>query len=260
MKPSIPWHLLWQFTRRDIEMRFRGSMLGLAWLLLTPLLMLSLFTLVFHGIFGMKWPGVAQQSAIEFGLVLFAGLSVYQFFAEVINRAPLLIVNQPNLVNKVVFPLWILPTATTLSAAVSLGVNVLLLLIASAALTGMSVSWLWLPLLCLPVLLGVLGGAYLFAALGVYWRDLPHLLGMAVTALMFLSPIFYPLAAVPAQWQEWFMLNPLTMAIEPIRAALFQAQAPSLSSLLLLYAVGIGCLLLGSWVFSRLKQGFADVV
>jgi len=260
MNTPFPLHLLWQFTRRDVEMRFRGSLLGIGWLLLTPLLMLSLFTLVFHGIFGMKWPGVAQQSAVEFGLVLFAGLSVYQFFAEVMNRAALAVVNQPNLVNKVVFPLWILPTSLTLSAAVNWMVQLFILLIASALLTGVSLSWLWLPVLLLPVLLGVWGGACLFAALGVYWRDLPHLLSMAVMALMFLSPIFYPLSAVPAHWQDWFMLNPLTMAIEPIRAALFQASAPELTSLIALYGVGIASAWLGYWVFTRLKQGFADVV
>lgn len=256
----IPWHLLWQFTQRELHTRFRGSLLGLAWLWLTPLLTLLLFTLVFHGIFGMKWPGAQSQDAFSFGLFLFVGLSAYQLFAEVVNRSALLIVGQPNLVTKVVFPLWVLPSSLFGAAVGQYLASLLLLLAVIGWYQGPLWTWLWLPLVLLPFFMGIWGGALLFASLGVYVRDLGHVLGMATTAIMFLSPIFYPLSAVPESWRDWLLLNPLTLVIEPLRALLLLNQSPSLTALLALYALGLLSAAVGWWSFKRLSKGFADVI
>lgn len=257
---NLSAHLLWQFTQRDLMVKYQGTMLGLTWLLITPLLMLTLFTLVFHGIFGMKWPQAQSQSAIEFALFLFAGLSLFQFFSDVINRAAGLIVSQPNLVTKVVFPLWILPLAVTLASAVPWIISMLLLLFTVGFMQGLVWTWLWLPLLILPVLLSVLGAAWLIAALGVYLRDLSQLLAMLTTALMFLSPIFYPLSAVPQAWQSWFSLNPLALIIEVFRDLLVLQQAPSWQSLGLIYLLAAISMTLGWLSFRKLQRGFADVL
>lgn len=256
----IPWQLIWQFTKRDLSLKFHGSFVGIGWLLLTPLLTLLLFTFVFHGIFGMKWPGTHEQSAFSFALFLFVGLSVYQFFSEVINRSATLVLSQPNLVTKVVFPLWILPVTLSLSASMSLLVSLLLLLGVAAFYVGISLTWLWIPVILLPLLLGTLGGAWLFAAIGVYVRDIGQILGMSTTAMMFLSPIFYPLASVPAAWQHWFMLNPITLVVEPLRNVIMLHQSPDILWLLALYGVGIVFFGLGLISFTKLKKGFADVL
>lgn len=256
----FPWHLLWQFTQRELQTRFRGSLLGMAWLWLTPLLTLSLFTLVFHGIFGMKWPGAQSQDAFSFGLFLFVGLSAYQLFAEVINRSATLIVSQPNLVTKVVFPLWILPTSLLGSSIGQYLASLTLLLLAIGLYQGASWTWLWLPIMLLPFFLAIWGGALFFASLGVYARDLGHLLGLATTALMFLAPIFYPLSAVPESWRHWLLLNPLTLIIEPMRGLLLLNQTPSVNDISVLYAVAVVCVGFGWWTFNRLSKGFADVI
>jgi len=251
---------LWQFTRRDLKARFSGSMFGWYWLWLTPLITLSLFTLVFHGIFGMKWPGASTQDAFTFALFLFAGLSSYQFFAEVINKSPSLVTSQPNLVTKVIFPLWILPTSSFFGSVVQYSVSLMLLIIVAGFYLGISWTWLWLPVILLPFLLGVWGASLIFAAIGTYVRDMTQLLGMATTAIMFLSPIFYPLSAVPESWRNWLWLNPLTLVIEPLRNALLLAEHPDLLLLAALYLLGITSLILGAWTFKQLSKGFADVL
>jgi lipopolysaccharide transport system permease protein len=257
---ALQLHLIWQFTKRDLLARYQGSVLGLAWLLITPILMLILFTLVFHGIFGMKWPSAQTQSPIEFALFLFVGLSVFQFFADVINRSATLIISQPNLVTKVVFPLWVLPIAASLATSVSLMINIGLLLIAVTFMQGASWVWLWLPMMVLPLFIFMIGIAWLLAAIGVYLRDLSQILSMIVTALMFLSPIFYPLSAVPEAWQSWFMLNPLAVVIEQFRQVLILQLAPDMGSLVLMYLLAITIAIVGWFSFAKLQKGFADVL
>ena len=252
--------LIWQFTRRMLFSEFRGSLLGLGWLLLRPLVMLGVYVLVFHGIFGAKWPGVVDFSAWDYGLYVFVGLAVFQFFSESLIRACGLIYGQPNLVSKVVFPLEVLPTALALSGMVVLAVNFVLLLGVLLFLGMGSLSWLWLPLVLLPLVLMTWGLALLVSALGVYVRDLAQVLGMGMTALMFLSPIFYAVGAVPERWQAWFALNPLAQVIGMLRDVILLHRGLDLGSLVVMWVVALGFVGLGLWVFGRLKRGFVDVL
>lgn len=252
--------LLRQFVVREMSSRYHGSLLGGLWWILTPLLMLAIFTLVFHGIFGMKWPGAQTSSPIEFALFLFVGLGVFQMVSEVWSKAPLLISQQPNLVTKVVFPLWILPLSSTIASALGWLAGLMLLLMLAAWTNDVFASWLLLPFVLLPIVLIVAGTGLALAAVGVFWRDLAHIMAMSMTGLMFLSPIFYPMASVPESWQFWFNLNPLTLMIEPLREIILFGQVPSLHSWLILYVMAFISVLLGMWLFKRLKPGFADVM
>lgn len=259
MKP-FPSALIIQFVKRELLAKFRGSILGILWVVLLPVLMLAIFTLVFHGIFGMKWSNNPSVSALEFSLYLFVGLGVYQFASEVLNRATTLIIAQTNLVTKVVFPLWILPLVSTLVAAINWLVSFVLLLLLALWVQGVDWHWLLLPLIVLPLFIALLGVSLLFSSIGVYLRDLPHLVSMTMMGLMFLSPIFYPLSAVPESWQFWFTLNPLTQFIEPLRSLLLEKTMPSLTTWITIYGIAIGCFTFGKWVFLRLQKGFADVL
>jgi lipopolysaccharide transport system permease protein len=255
------FHLLWQFTRRDVVGRYRGSLLGLGWTLLSPLMMLAAFTLVFYGFFNLKWPVEATGSAqMDFSLQVFAGLLTFNWFAEVVNRAPGLVTSQPNLVTKVVFPLTLLPWSCVLAASFQALTSLCLLLVLTALLTGPSVTWLALPLIVAPFALLLVGLGLWLSALGVYLRDLGPMMALFTSILMFLSPIFYPLSTVPEAWQSTFLLNPLALLITQLREVIFLHQWPALLPLAGLTLAGLIMIVSGYWLFNKLRGGFADVL
>ncbi len=258
-----PWHhrgLLRQFVRRQLEARYRGTLLGVAWSLLTPLLMMTVYTLVFRYVFKMRWDN-GLDTGFDFALRLFAGMTVFGFFAEALTRSPMLVVEQPNLVKKVRFPVEILPWVNVLSALCFALPAVALLLMASLLL-GNPIHWAWLalPLIWLPLIPLLLGLGWALSAVGVFVRDVGHLLGLVVALLQFLSPVFYPVTALPQALRPFIYLNPLTPVIEQSRAAIFEGlwPEPGLWGLYLLAALMVA--FLGGWLFRRLRGGFADVL
>ncbi|WP_169330552.1 ABC transporter permease [Vreelandella jeotgali] len=254
-------YLLWQFTKRDVVSRYRGSLLGLGWTVISPLIMLSAFTLVFYGFFQLKWPVEATGSAkMDFSLQVFAGLLIFNWFAEVISRAPGLVVDQPNLVTKVVFPLPLLPWTCVLAASFQAAISMALLLVLTTFLAGASVTWLALPLVLLPYIVLMSGAAMWLSALGVYLRDLAPLTAVLTSILMFLSPIFYPLSQVPEKWQPLYLCNPLALLITQMRDVVFMHQWPSVTALAGLYLLAAVVLASGYWLFQKLRGGFADVL
>ena len=167
--------ILWRLTEREIASRYRGSLLGWGWTLLNPLLMLAVYTFVFSTVFKARWPDLQQAGSIGFAINLFAGLIVYNLFAECISKAPTLVLSQPNYVTKVIFPLELLSavavSAAAFHACTSLVVLGLFELIAQGSIP---VTALWLPLVWAPLLFCCLGLCWLLG-LGVYLRDLPQL-------------------------------------------------------------------------------------
>lgn len=252
--------LIVAMARREILGRYRGSVFGLFWTLLNPLVMLTVYTFVFSVVFNARW-GNDGGSRVEFALVLFAGLMIFNLFAECINRAPTLILANVNYVKKVVFPLEILPLislgAALFHMMVSLGVWLIFY--------GIFFGWppltaLWYPIVLLPLLMLIMGASWLLSSLGVYLRDTSQMVSVATTMLMFLSPIFYPLSALPAAYQPLLLLNPLTPVIEMVRGCLIWGQAPD-PTLLIAYflAASLTCWLGFAW-FQKTRKGFADVL
>lgn len=251
--------LLKQLAWREIASRYRGSVLGLSWPFLAPLLMLAIYSFVFGTVFQARW-GLPGESTLDFALTLFAGLIVFNFFAECLGRAPGVIAAQPNLVKKVVFPLELLPLAIVLAALFHAGASTLILIAALAAQGALSASALWLPLVWLPFVLMVAGLSWILAALGVFVRDLGQAIGMATTALLFLSPVFYPASALPERLRSWLFLNPLTVPIEQSRAVLSFGEAPSVTALCVYGLLALAVAALGLALFRRVRPGFADVL
>jgi len=250
-EPTLVW-ILWQ---RDLAQRYRGSYIGWGWTLLTPLLLLCVYVLIFQTVFSPRW---SQRD--DFVLQLFAGLMIVQIFAEVLSRSPRLIIDQPHLVKKVVFPLPLLGWITSLSA-LFLGTIYLFFFLSAAALWhGLSWYALVAPLvlwLCLPMLLAA---AWLFAALGTFVKDLQQVAGPLITLLSFLGPVFYPISALPSWLGAWVWFNPVTVPIESLRACVLLAQAPNWA-LLGAYAVVGGVLAAFSgFHFLRVQARFADVL
>lgn len=254
-------YLLWQFTRREVAARYRGSVLGLGWTLLSPLAMLGAFTLVFYGFFDLKWPQkTTGTGTMDFALQVYAGLIVFNWFAEVAGRGPSLITAQPNLVTRVVFPLPLLAWSAMLAAGFQALVSLALLMAVSTVLVGPALAWLWLPVLILPFGLMLAGMALWLSALGVYLRDIAPLMALLTSLLMFLSPVFYPAETVPEAWRGVYLLNPLAWLITQLRELLYTGQPPALGAWLVMLGLGLALCASGSWLFQRLKGGFADVL
>ena len=259
-----PWRhgsLIRILTWRDISGRYRGSLLGSFWSLLTPLLMLAVFTFVFGVVAPTRWPGAQEQGIGMFALRLLAGMVVHSLLSEVLSRAPTLVTSQPNYVTKVVFPLetlgWVSLLTGIFHAAMAL---VVLVLLDGLFGTGFSWTMLALPLILFPYALLLLGLAWLVSALGVFLRDLTQLVGPLVMVCMFLGPVFYPREAMPAAAQPWLLLNPITVPVEQVRRVLFDAQWPQWDVVAQYSLIAAATYLFGLWAFSTLKKGFADVL
>ncbi|MEB3262993.1 MAG: ABC transporter permease [Synechococcus sp.] len=253
--------LAWRLTLREVQGRYRGSLLGWGWSFLTPLLMLAVYTFVFSEVFQARWGDLEQAGPLGFAINLFAGLIVFNFFSESINRAPGLILENPNLVTKVIFPLEIL-AAVSVATACFHALTSLVVLAGFELLAQGSIppTLLWLPLVWLPLVSGCLALSWLLSALGVYVRDLGQVLGTVVSMLMFLSAVFYPLSALPEHWQPLLRLNPLVAVIEQTRRVAIAGQPPSWTYLLLGSVVGlVGCEL-AYGLFQKARRGFADVL
>jgi lipopolysaccharide transport system permease protein len=252
--------LIWQFARRDVLARYRGSLLGLGWSFLTPLLMLAVYTFVFRVVFNARW-GQAGGDDFEFALQVYAGLIVFNLFAEVVNRAPRLVLEQPNLVKKVVFPLEILPWVAVLAGLFHLVLNLVVLLAAAAFTRGSQpLSIVALPLVLVPVVPLLLGLGWFLAGLGVFVRDVGQITSLVVSLLMFLSPVFYPVSSVPERWQPWLHANPLTPVIEQVRRVVLDGLWPEWSQLALHLVIASVFAWAGARWFAATRKGFADVI
>jgi lipopolysaccharide transport system permease protein len=253
--------LIWQFARRDVLARYRGSLLGLGWSFLTPLLMLAVYTFVFRVVFKARWAEGAGVGDFEFALQMYAGLIVFSLFAEVVNRAPRLVLDQPNLVKKVVFPLEILPWIAVLAGLFHLALNLIVLLAATAIVRGgLPLSLLALPLVLAPFVPLLLGLGWFLAALGVFVRDVGQVTTLLVSLLMFLSPVFYPVSSLPERWQPWLRANPLTPVIEQLRRVALDGLWPDWPQLALHLAIASVVAWAGARWFAATRKGFADVI
>lgn len=248
--------------RRQLTGRFQGSILGRLWLLLAPLIMLSIYALVFGEILQAKWQlGNQGESLASFALILFSGLFVHQFFGECMGSAPHLILGNPNFVKKIIFPLEILPWIHTLVAGIQALFSLAVLLGAVVLLGGQAYwEWMVLPLVYLPLVLVSLGVAWLLAALGVFLRDLQQIVGFVSSALLFLSPVFYPMSMLPERLQFLVYVNPLIIIIEESRKVIFSGLMPDWRLLIGYTAVALPFMLFSLWFFQRCKRLFADVM
>ena len=255
--------LAWPLAKRDVMARYRGSVAGVLWTLIGPLTMVAIYSAVFQGVFKARWvgsAGSAEGGGIDFALRVFAGLIVFSAVAEVASRATRLMQDNANLVKRVVFPLELLCVALVLQVGLHAGLQ-LLVLGALQVLIGSglhaSAAWLllvlpWLALLLLALALGI-------ASLGCYLRDLQHLIPLAMSGLLFLSPVFYSAAAAPEALRWLLALNPLSGPIQALRAACFGDPFGLADGLIPLLLAGLSLLAMRA-LFARLRPGFADLV
>ena len=252
--------LIGQMTRREVVGRYKGSTMGLLWSLLNPIFMLVVYSFVFSVVFKARWSGT-DESHTQFAVVLFAGMLVHALFAEVLNRAPSIVMNNANYVKKVVFPLEILAVVSLGNALFHALVSLLVLLAAFAVLNGF-IHWtaILAPLVLLPLMILSLGLGWILSSLGVFMRDIEQVIGVITSILLFLSPVFFPVSAVPEPLQVWLHLNPLTFIIEQTRGVLIWGHLPDWRGLAFYLAGASGFAWLGFFWFQKTRKGFADVL
>jgi len=263
-----PWASLWrhrdlllQFTKRQIEGRHKGSLLGFGWSILNPLLMLGIYTFVFSVIFPGHFSNRPEQGPKEYAFTVFIGLTFFHLLVDSFSGAPSLVVGNPNFVKKVVFPLEILPAASV-GAAVFHFLVIMVLFFVGAFISGVGISWtaFWLPAIVLPLIMIALGLCWLLSALGVFLRDLQQLVGFASLVLMWASAIFFSPQMIPSAVWTFLRFNPLLQSIDLARHAVMWGEAPSLIRLAYVYAAGAFTLGFGLFVFRKMRPAFADVL
>ncbi len=248
-------------VQREVIGRYRGSMLGIFWSFFHPLLMLTVYTFVFSVVFKARWGVAEDESKTLFAVVLFVGMIVHGLFAEVLNRAPNLILSNVNYVKKVVFPLEILPIVTIGVALFHSFVSLAVLLAAYFMFNGfLHWSVLLFPLVFLPLVVFTLGLAWILASVGVFLRDVGQTIGILTMVLMFISPVFYPVSSLPERFRPWLMANPLTFIIEQARDVLIWGRLPDFAGLATYTLVSFAVAWAGYAWFQKTRKGFADVV
>ncbi len=257
------WHhrnLILRLVRREIEARYKGANFGLLWTVFTPILMLCTYTFVFTYIFNPRWT-VPDGAEANFVVLLYSGLLIYSLFSECIGRAPGLVLENASYVKKVVFPLEVVAVVSLLNSLVNFVIGSVILMLIYVFLFGLPpATTLLLPLIILPLCLFTVGVSWIISALGVYIRDLSHITTVIISMLMFLSPIFYPISALPEALHPILMASPLTPTLEGAKDVLFWGKIPSLTQLALTYVISGVIFTLGFTLFQKLRKGFADVL
>lgn len=251
--------LTWAFTRRDLVSKHKGLFLGGFWSFAKPMFMLAIYTVVFSKIMQVKL-GEGAGTA-EFALYLFCGLIPWLAFSDAVNRSTTVIMNNVNLVRKVIFPLEILPVSMVFSDFLNSLFSLFILLLGLLALKGY-VYWTFVfyPLVFLPLLLFTQGLSWMVACVGVAVKDLREAVGMVLTAWMFLTPIVYPASLIPEKYLFWAKLNPMFLMVDNFRRTLLYGQLPDFTYLLISLAQGGIIFLLGHLAFQRFKKLLAEVV
>ena len=253
--------LIKQMAWREVAGRYKGSVMGLLWSFINPVLMLTVYTFVFSVVFKARWGISGGDSKTTFALILFVGLIVHGLLAEALNRAPTLILDNSNYVKKVIFPLEILPVISLVSALFHSTISLIVLLIASIAINGY-LPWtvIFIPIVLLPLITLTLGLSWAIASLGVYIRDVGQTMSIITTIMLFLAPVFFPLSAIPEKYHFYILANPLTFIIEQAREVLIFGRLPDWLNLGIYMIVASTVAWLGYIWFQKTRRGFADVL
>lgn len=250
-------YLLGQLIKRDVLLRYRGAMFGVLWIFLSPLIMLIIFAFIFGNIFQARWP--QQENDMPFWVLLYIGLIAFNVFAETISRAPTSVRGYPSFVKKIIFPVNILPVVPLGVSLVHGGFNFVILLAALAWTSNLHAGILLFPLLVVPLILLALGLSWFLAAWGVFIKDMTQIVPVFVQMLMFLSPVFYPVSAVPEVLRPIYQYNPLGTVIEISRAAITGLPI-EWGSWTIALCFCLGGSILGYAFFQHSRDEFADAL
>jgi lipopolysaccharide transport system permease protein len=253
--------LLLQFTKRELQLQHKGSRLGSLWNIISPLMMLALYLFIFGVIFNGKFGVLKNESFIDFALALFLGLNIYNIISESIISSPLIIVNQPNFVKKVVFPLEIIPiskiTASLYNTLIGMCICVVLTPLGHG---GLHLKVLIIPILIAPVVFTALGISWALSALGVFIRDINHVTNFLSAAIMYGSAIVYPTSRIPLRLYGILKFNPILTSIDESRRVLLWDSNINYTDIVFSYIISLIILYIGYYLFKKISPYFAEVL
>jgi len=255
--------LIWNLIKREVKSNYQSSFLGVLWPVIVPIVMLLIYTFVFSVVFQAKWSTSAGQETPrgEFALILFAGLTAFNFFSSAITRAPGLILAVPNYVKKVVFPLEILPVVVVGAAFITSLINIVLILVGCLlVLHSLPMTALLLPLAYIPLILITLGLTWFLSSLGVFVRDIGQAIPVLVQILFFMTPIFYSADRVPNALRFLIILNPLSSIVDGFRRVLIWNEFIDWRAWGTVTLISALVAILGFAWFSVTKKAFSDVM
>lgn len=254
--------LLIELTKRDFQQRYKGSLLGVIWALLSPLLMLGVYSFIFVSVFKSRWGNSSVEDGnMLYTMMIFAGLVPFQIFSESVNRSVSLLAQSANYIKKVVIPIEILPASIVLSTVINSTFSIALLVVGKLLFLN-TPNWtlVFLPLVLIPILLLSLGFALIVASFGIYLRDLVYIVGLIVNILFYMSPIFYSPEALPEKFRFIIHLNPISPIINYFRDVFVNGELFTISSYLISLLISFVFFILGLIIFNYLRKGFADVI
>jgi lipopolysaccharide transport system permease protein len=265
----LVWRPLWELpgraeliralVRRELAARYRGSALGVLWAMLTPAVMISIYTFIFAGIFGARFG--ERGTAWDYALYLFCALLPWTAFQDSLQVSANVIVTHANLVKRVVFPLEALPLAQVLVALTTQMFGTVVLVAGVLIIQReLHLTLLWLPVLILPQLVLMLGASWLVASLGVFLRDTGQVVSLLLVAWMFLTPIIYPEQIVPPRYQAFINANPFTPLVRNYRRIILEGVQPDWGGLAYFMLFALVVFILGYWWFAKTRKNFADVI
>jgi lipopolysaccharide transport system permease protein len=253
------WELVLSLARRELMARYKGSVLGVMWALLTPVVMIVIFTFIFAGVFGARFG--ASLSPWDYAIYLFCGLLPWNMFQETLITSATTVVSHANLVKRVVFPLETLPIAQALAALGNQLFGTIALLVAIVLIRHeLHLTVVWLPALLLPQLVATLGAAWLIASLGVFLRDIAQGISLFLMAWMYLTPILYPESIIPERYRFYVNINPFTPLVRSYRRILIEGAGPDWMGLAYFSVFAVVLFLFGYWWFAKSRKNFADVI
>ena len=251
--------ILLSIVRRDLLSRFRGSVLGRAWIILLPLIMMAVYSTIFSYALGVRFKGA--NGLWESALATWFSLVVWQAIAECVTRSSSTIHDNAPFVKRMPFPVAILPVSLVLAsfgtAAVSFGFFAVGYL---AVHQHIPVTWLYLPLILAPMLIGLTGVVWLISAAGGLVRDIRHIVPVAMTLGMFATPVVWPMDIIPAAAREYLQLNPLCWFFESFRNAIFGLSGPDMGVMVIMTAGSLVTWVVGFAVFRAAEREMRDVV
>jgi lipopolysaccharide transport system permease protein len=260
------WLVIWRnrsllsaLVRRDINSRYRGSVLGIAWLVGIPLVMMATYTFLFVGVLKVSFDG--GKNPWVGALSIWCGMLFWQSLSESLARSSSVLFDNAPFVKRIPFPIEILPAMPVLTAGVGAGTSVCLFALAHLIVLGLPpATWLLAPLVVGPLALIALGACWALASVGAYLRDLKHVVPLGMTVLMFLTPIVYPASAVPAGYRWAIDINPLATVFPNIRAIAVEGRVPPIAEMLSMLALGFACAACGYALFRSREAEYSDVI
>ena len=247
--------LLWSLAVRDIKVRYRQTLLGVAWAILQPLAFMFVFTLVFAKF------GKISSDGSPYALFSYTGLVPWTFFTTGLTLAVNSVAANIGMVKKIYFPREVFPLGVVagclvdfLIAAALVGVLMVIYRVPATA------QLIWLPWLIAIEIIFLAAVALFVAALNVFYRDIKYIVPLMVQLGLFVTPVIYSVSKVPAALRPWYMLNPLAVVIDSIRRVVLHGQAPELSALLAATGFAIALGVLAYWYFKRVEVKFADLI